>query len=127
MGSAVRAFIHTEPDSNIRSNDIQLIKNDRDIAGIVGPSSCTIRDLEYYRTRNGNTDFDIQTDMIYFDPSFDDDIITAMESRDSELSDVPPELINIDIFGIERRPDIDMFCNTNLKTFVTTSGLFHEI
>ena len=109
----------------MRSNDIQLYKDDRDIAGVVGSSQCTSRDLEYFRPRNMTTDFDIQSDMIYFDPSFD--IITAMESRDSELRDVPPELISIDIFGTERRPEIDIMCNTNLKTFVTMSGLFHEI
>ncbi len=125
MGTAVRAFIHNEPDSNLRSNDIQLYKDNRDIAGIVGSSQCTSRDLEYFRPGNMTTDFDIQTDMIYFDPSFDNDIITAMSSDDSELREVRP--IGIDIFGIERRPEIDIMCNTNLKTFVTMSGLFQEI
>lgn len=122
-GAAVRAFTHNKPDSNLHSNDIQLYKDNRDIAGIVGSSSCTTRDLDIYKKRD-STVFDIQTDVIYFDPSFDNDIITAMESRDSELRD---ELISIDIFGTERRPEIDIMCNTNLKTFVTMSGLFHEI
>ena len=122
-GATVRAFTHNEPDSNLQSNDIQLYKDNRDIAGIVGSSSCTTRDLDIYKKRD-STVFDIQTDVIYFDPSFDNDIITAMESRDSELRD---ELISIDIFGTERRPEIDIMCNTNLKTFVTKSGLFHEI
>lgn len=122
-GATVRAFTHNKPDSNLQSNDIQLYKDNRDIAGIVGSSSCTTRDLDIYKKRD-STVFDIQTDVIYFDPSFDNDIITAMESRDSELRD---ELISIDIFGTERRPEIDIMCNTNLKTFVTMSGLFHEI
>lgn len=126
-GATVRAFTHNEPDSNLRSNDIQLYKDNRDIAGIVGSSSCTTRDLDIYQKRDSSTVFDIQTDMIYFDPSFDNDIITAMSSDDSEFREVPPELIGIDIFGIERRPEIDIMCNTNLKTFVTMSGLFHEI
>ena len=127
FGTAVGAYVHNDPDSNLRSNEIQFYKDHRSIAGIVGSSSCTERDLEYYRTRNSNTDFDIQTDMIYFDSSFDDDIITSMSSGDSELRDVPPELISIDIFGIERRPELDETCNTNLRTFVTMSGLFHAI
>lgn len=87
---------------------------------------CHLEPLKSLYNRR-KTKVDIQTDIICFGSSFEDYIITAMESRDSELRNVPPELIDIDIFGIDRRPETDIICNTILKPFVTQSGLFHEI
>ena len=128
-GSEVKMYVHDDKNSYLRSNEIQLFKNGRDVAGIVGSSSCKKKDLEWYNNPykpEDNTDFDIQSDMVYFDSSFDDSIINIMSARDSELSCVSPELLTLEIFGIDSGTEMDI-PNTNLKGFVTRSGLFHEV
>ncbi len=125
-GSVVNSYIHNKPESVLRANDIQLFKNDRVVAGIAGSSSCTTRNLGFLNYKNG-TEFDIQTDVVYYDPAFDNDIFIAMSASDSELRNADPASVAIDIFGTDRRPDTEIACDTNLKIFVTKSGLFKEV
>ena len=118
----VEIYVYEQADSNFRANEIHFFKNNRDVAFIVGSSSCTKRDLDFYRTKNSNTDFDIQSDVVKFDSLYDADMMTYL---DVELCDAKPDLISIDILGIDRRLELQDR-NKDFRTFITSSGLFNK-